>query len=75
MARFFSAKLNDWVVDSMCVCGKLQSEHSTITMIIGEDIVSDNNHGVCLETHCDKFTWKRWVTETELLPASMAQSA
>lgn len=75
MDKFFSVKLNDWIVDAMCVCGKPQSKHVNITMIIGEDIVVDKNHGDCSSTGCNKFTWNRWITETELLPEPMAQSA
>jgi len=41
------------IVDEMCACGALRSEH-----------VSDNmswRHGGCEKTMCQRFTWKHFV--------------
>lgn len=65
--QFFSRSLNANVVDALCQCGKLQSEHCSNVISLKGMILRESGHGS--SENCDQFRWLRWVTEDELVEA------
>lgn len=47
------------VIDELCICGHKQSEHSDAL----KGFV--RGHGDCQVCDCSKFTWKKFIYETE----------
>jgi hypothetical protein len=66
---FFSRKHQNFIVDSMCKCGHLESEHGSLnqTIMPGKRIVRQPGHGNCCADSCPcpRFTWVRHVTVDE----------
>jgi len=64
MSPFFSEKLGDFVVNSVCGCGHLETEHGSL--LVG-GIKVENHGGSCCKGRCgcEKFTWERWATTEE----------
>jgi hypothetical protein len=62
--NFFSKRLNSNVVDALCQCGRLQSDHCSRVLNIDNAIVRETGHGNCED--CSQFRWSRWVTEEEV---------
>lgn len=61
---FFSRVLGDYVVDEMCECGHLKSEHgSRTTRIGGSRMLRQANDGSCCKGRCEckQFTFARFV--------------
>jgi hypothetical protein len=61
---FYSERRNDWVVDEMCMCGKLRSEHGSLVQRIGDKLLRLESEGNCSETHCNKYVFGGFVTAT-----------
>lgn len=69
-ALFYSKILNDFVVDSLCECGHLESQHGSFLQDIGEEKkIRVNSGGSCCfdKCFCEKFIWMRWVCLEEYL--------
>lgn len=49
--------INGYIVDEVCVCGKLRSEHQPQDTGVREM----DGHGACPESFCGQFTWKKFV--------------
>lgn len=66
---FYHARLNDWVVDGMCKCGHLHSEHGSLLIPVpgAENSIRIEHDGSCCEEFCtcEQFTWQRFVTAEE----------
>lgn len=67
MFPFFSTRLKDFVLDSVCICGHLQSEHGSRTTKCDDRLVRESGHGNCCQDACTcpRFTWERDVTSDE----------
>lgn len=65
---FYSERLGDFVVDEMCECGHLKSDHGSLNVRLDESIVREPNDGSCCagSCHCEKFTFARFVTLEEV---------
>ena len=66
---FYSIQLNDFVVDAICECGHLKTDHgSKLLKIANNKSVRFNNDGNCCDGQCccEKFTWQRWATAKEI---------
>ncbi len=65
---FFSEELQEYVVDSMCSCGHLESEHGSKLLPLQNKLKLRLPHeGNCCsgKCKCPKFHWARWVTVIE----------
>lgn len=65
---FFSRQLQDYVVDEMCECGHLKSDHGSLNRRINDRVVRlSRDEGSCCKgkCKCPHFTWERWVTADE----------
>ena len=66
--QFFSNQLGGVVVDEMCHCAHLKSEHGSRTLSLGNDQMLRQGHegsccaGICA---CSGFQWARFVTKEE----------
>jgi len=49
-------RLREKIIDEMCTCGHLKSQHAGHALIEG--------HGSCNECDCRKFTWEKWVLKS-----------
>lgn len=71
MSPFFSRQLGAMIVDEMCQCGHLHSEHGSKLEALGKDKkLRMPNEGSCCAKNCEclKFRWKRWITANERRP-------
>lgn len=51
---------------SICECGHLQAEHSSLLMPLdGERMYREYNHGGCVGCSCKRFTFDRFVSLEE----------
>lgn len=64
---FYSERLGDFVVDEMCQCGHLKSEHGSLLHKIKDTLVREANDGSCCSGKCGcrRFTFTRHVTVEE----------
>ena len=64
---FFSKHLGDYVVDEMCKCNHLKSEHGSRVKMMGDSMLRDPHKGSCCcgSCVCKKFNFERYVTITE----------
>lgn len=64
---FFSQILQDYVVDEMCSCGHLKSQHGSLTARSARGILRQPHDGGCCHGICDckRFTFVRYVTIEE----------
>lgn len=64
----FIRRSGEVVVDSMCKCGHLESEHgSKSTRLPDGALLREEGHGNCCKGKCAcaRFTWERFVTLDE----------
>jgi hypothetical protein len=51
-------------VDSLCECGHLHSEHSSVLQPLkGDQTAKIHGEGHCSECSCPRFTWAKWILE------------
>jgi len=64
---FFSRQHNDYVVDEMCACGHLKSEHGSLLHKLKNKMLREHSDGNCCAGHCEctQFTFARFVTAKE----------
>lgn len=65
---FFSEQLGDYIVDELCKCNHLKSEHgSKVTRMDGGSMLRDPNKGSCCSGGCccKRFKFERFVTVAE----------
>lgn len=48
------ARIRASIIDELCYCGALQSEHNGL-----------QGHGSCEKTNCNQFTWKEFIFKTK----------
>jgi hypothetical protein len=67
MKAFYSNQLRDIVVNEMCKCNHLKSEHGSLLHKLLKAIVREPNDGGCCSSHCDckQFTFSRYVCVDE----------
>lgn len=66
---FFSRALGSMVVDSVCVCGHLETDHGSKLKSIGSGQKMRLPHeGNCCagSCACHQFTWARWAVQEEI---------
>lgn len=68
MEAFFSHLVDDYVVDGICKCGHLESEHGSEVIKVAGKSVRLNNSGSCCCKNCEcmKFTWIKGLKISEL---------
>lgn len=64
---FFSNQLNDYVVDELCKCNHLKSEHGSKISNMEGFILREPNQGSCCSgvCVCKQFKFEKFVTITE----------
>ncbi len=64
---FYSERLGDFVVDEMCQCGHLKSEHGSLLHKIKGTLIREANDGGCCSGHCEcrQFRFARYVAVEE----------
>lgn len=72
---FFSRTLNAFVLDEMCVCGHLKSEHGSKIVRSRGAIIRLHDDGSCCKSGCSckQFTWLRDVTDDEMAAIIIAR--
>ncbi len=72
---FFSHSLRAFVLDEMCVCGHLKSEHGSKTIRSRGATIRLHDDGSCCENGCacKQFTWARDVTDEEMADRIIAR--
>lgn len=67
---FYSHSKKDWMIDEVCVCGKLQSEHeSLVRNIEGTILRLDHEGGTNL---CNKYRFDHYANAQECLEIKRA---
>ena len=63
----YSRALGDYIVDSRCKCGHLESEHGSETTKLSTLMLRHPHAGNCCESQCacPRFTWESFVTLEE----------
>jgi hypothetical protein len=64
MYPFYSKARKDFVVDALCECGHLHTEHDSIFFHVDEHtIVREYMEGKCCceDCSCQRFRWSNWV--------------
>lgn len=53
------------IIDEMCTCGHLQSDHDS--SITNDATLADltKGHGACAKCECAKYRWAHFVFESE----------
>jgi hypothetical protein len=76
MNHFYSNQLGGVVVDEMCKCGHLKSEHGSRTMSLEDQILRESNEGSCCSgsCSCSSFSWARFVTKEEVAKIYLAKN-
>jgi len=59
---FYSKRLQDWVVDEMCTCGELRSEHGSLVQHVGDTDTLLRLEGEGNMDECPRYTFKGFVT-------------
>ena len=64
---FFSEQLGDYVVDELCKCNHLKSEHGSKITKMGDFMLREHNEGSCCSGGCvcKQFKFERFVTVVE----------
>lgn len=62
---FYSERRRDWVVDEVCMCGKLRSEHGSLVMKIDDRLLRLESEGNCSETNCPHYCFGGFVTAAD----------
>jgi len=74
---FYSRQLNDFVVNEMCQCGHLKSDHGSLARKIYQTIVRQPNDGNCCSSNCNcdcnQFTFARFVTADEIADIAISR--
>lgn len=69
---FFSRSLQAVVVDEMCKCGHMKSEHASKVVKVSNSLLRLSNQGG-LSSDCPRFTWDGYVTAEEKAEMLLAQ--
>jgi len=67
MKAFFSRQLDAFVVNEMCECGHLKTDHGSKLHRRQTTMIREPNGGNCCSSDCacDRFTFARFVTADE----------
>lgn len=57
---FYSKRRKDWVVDEICECGKLRSEHGSLVQKVGDQYLRLAGEGNAEE--CKRYRFFEFVT-------------
>lgn len=51
------------IVDEMCTCGHLITNHGHEQIELPDQTILVEGHGGCLCCNCQQYTWESWVIE------------